>query len=133
MTEKEAKQRKVAYAMLLDGFSLKEVADGTQMAEEEIRKMFSPVFPELKKKRRKTEGIYIGLEKWLEETKMTNKQLGKLLGRSDAYVIEARKNSRGVQFKIDEVEMLLDITGMTFEECFSKRKAPEDAATSIKG
>ena len=33
MTEKEAKQRKVAYAMLLDGFSLKEVADGTQMTE----------------------------------------------------------------------------------------------------
>jgi len=133
MTEKEAKKRKVAYAMLLDGFSLKEVASGSQMTEEEIKKLFSPVFPELKKKRRKTEGIYIGLEKWLEETKMTNKQLGKLLGRSDAYVIEARKNSRGVQFKIDEVEMLLDITGMTFEECFAKRKAPEDAATSIKG
>jgi hypothetical protein len=133
MTEKEAKQRKVAYAMLLDGFSLKEVARGSQMTEEEIKKLFTPIFPELKKKRQKTEGVYIGLEKWLEETKMTNKQLGKLLGRSDAYVIEARKNSRGVQFKISEVEMLLDITGMTFEECFAKEKAPEDAATSIKG
>jgi hypothetical protein len=119
--------------MLLDGFSPKEVARGSQMTEEEIKKLFSPIFPELKKKRQKTEGVYIGLERWLEETKMTNKQLGKLLGRSDAYVIEARKNSRGVQFKISEVEMLLDITGMTFEECFAKEKAPEDAATSIKG
>jgi hypothetical protein len=133
MTAKEANQRKVAYAMLLDGFSPKEGARGSQMTEEEIKKLFSPIFPELKKKRQKTEGVYIGLERWLEETKMTNKQLGKLLGRSDAYVIEARKNSRGVQFKISEVEMLLDITGMTFEECFAKEKAPEDAATSSKG
>lgn len=133
MTEKEVKQRKVAYAMLLDGFSLKEVADGTQMTEEEIRKMFSPVFPELKRKHKKTQGIYIGLEKWIEETKATNSFIGGLIGRSAAYVVECRKNSRNVQFKINEIEVLLDITGMTFEECFAKRKAPEDAATSIKG
>jgi len=124
MTEKEAKQRKVAYAMLLDGFSLKEVADGTQMTEEEIRKMFSPVFPELKRKREKTQGIYIGLEKWIKETKATNGFIGGLIGRSAAYVVECRKNSRNVQFKINEVEVLLDITGMTFEECFAKKKSP---------
>lgn len=133
MTEKEAKQRKVAYAMLLDGFSLKEVADGTQMAEEEIRKMFGPVFPELKKKVNRTVGVYIGLEKWIKETKATNKFIGNLIGRSGAYVIQCRRNSRNAQFKIDEIEILLDITGMTFEECFAKRKAPEEAATSIKG
>jgi len=133
MTEKEAKQRKVAYAMLLDGFSLKEVADGTQMTEKEIRKMFSPVFPELKKKVNRTVGVYIGLEKWIEETKASNVYIGKLLDRSDVYVLECRKGNGASKFKIDEVEMLLDITGMTFEECFAKRKAPEDAATSIKG
>lgn len=133
MTEKEAKQRKVAYAMLLDGFSLKEVADGTQMTEKEIRKMFSPVFPELKKKVNRTVGVYIGLEKWIEETKASNVYIGKLLDRSDVYVLECRKGNGTSKFKIDEVEMLLDITGMTFEECFAKRKAPEDAATSIKG
>ena len=133
MTEKEAKQRKVAYAMLLDGFSLKEVADGTQMTEKEIRKMFSPVFPELKKKVNRTVGVYIGLEKWIEETKASNVYIGKLLDRSDVYVLECRKGNGTSKFKIDEIEMLLDITGMTFEECFAKRKAPEDAATSIKG
>ena len=133
MTEKEAKQRKVAYAMLLDGFSLKEVADGTQMTEEEIRKMFSPVFPELKKKVNRTVGVYIGLEKWIKETNATNGYIGKLLDRSDMYVIECRKGNGTCKFKIDEVEMLLDITGMTYEECFAKEKAPEEAATSIKG
>lgn len=133
MTEKETKQRKVAYAMLLDGFSLKEVADGTQMTEEEIRKMFSPVFPELKKKVNRTVGVYIGLEKWIKETKASNVYIGKLLDRSDVYVLECRKGNGASKFKIDEVEVLLDITGMTFEECFAKRKAPEEAATSIKG
>ena len=63
----------------------------------------------------------------------SNVYIGKLLDRSDVYVLECRKGNGTSKFKIDEIEMLLDITGMTFEECFAKRKAPEDAATSIKG
>ena len=127
------KQKKMAYAMLVDGFSLHEVAEATRLEEKVVVATYGCLFPELRRKRSKVNGIYIGLEKWIEETKISGKKLADLIGRSPAYLLECRKHSRNMQFKIDEVELLLDITGMTFEGCFAKRKAPEEAATSSKG
>ena len=77
------------------------------------------------------EPIYPVLYNWIIENYGSIHKFTKTIGVSDRGFRTFLYGSGGChKFTIDKI---LELTGMTYEECFAKRKAPEDAATSIKG
>ena len=125
------KQKKTAYAMLIDGFSLKEVSEATRSDEAVIRKEFGMVFPELKKRRNMNSGIFPNLENWMRENKVSNKDLASVVEVTPGCMSHLRRGETDIMKRY--IDRILAVTGMTYEECFAKEKAPEEAATSIKG
>lgn len=121
------KQKKVAYTMIIDGFSIHEIADATRASEKEIKKEFEFVLPKVSRK----PGAYPNLERWMKENGFTQKMVADVIGMT---ACNFNRTCRGKQdIAKRNIDKILELTGMTYEECFAKEKAPEDAATSIKG
>jgi len=127
------KQKKIAYAMIVDGFSIHEIAEAIRTSEKEIRKEFRFALPKEPEKLRtpRKPSVYPNLARWMKETKTTHGMMAEKLGCHQTWV-SAWMRGKGDPKKRD-IDLVLELTGMTYEECFAKEKAPEDAATSIKG
>lgn len=124
------KQKKMVYAMIVDGFSIHEIAEATKTSEKEIEREFKFVLP-AKPKVPKKPSVYPNLERWMEETMFTQRKLAEKLGCHYTWVSMVMHGKGNL--RKDDIDIILEVTGMTYEECFAKEKAPEDAATSIKG
>ena len=125
------KQKVEALQMLLNGATYAEVGRKYMLSTETIRKMFINILDRGTKSHSRVECIYQGLGDWCEKNGYTAHSLGKKLGVGNGVMHKAFRE-KGYLRK-DNIDKILELTGMTYEECFAKRKAPEDAATSIKG
>lgn len=125
------KQKVEALQMLLNGATYEEVGRKYMLSTETIRKMFSNILDRGTRRHSRVECIYQGLGEWCEKNGYTAHSFEKKLGVGNGVM---RKAFRGESYlRMDNIDKILDLTGMTYEECFAKRKAPEEAATSIKG
>ena len=125
------KQKVEALQMLLNGATYAEVGRKYMLSTETIRKMFINILDRGTRSHSRVECIYQGLGDWCEKNGYTAHSLGKNLGVSNGVMHKAFREE--VYLRKDNIDKILELTGMTYEECFAKRKAPEDAATSIKG
>lgn len=127
------KQKKTAYAMIVDGFSLHEIAEATRTSEKEIKKEFKFALPKEPAKPRvhRTPGVYPNLERWMRENRFTQAMMGNELGVTAGNFNHICRGKQDIPKRY--IDKILELTGMTYEECFAKEKAPEEAATSIKG
>jgi hypothetical protein len=125
-----SKQRKEAFNLLEDGRNWQETADAVGVTRDEIAMTFGAMFPD-KKRRAKHGGAYPNIHAWKLRNGVNNDDLAAMSGISHATV---SKYLRGDDCATKNfIDFILELTGMTYEECFAKEKAPEDAATSIKG
>lgn len=119
--------------MIVDGFSVHEIAEAMRTSEKEIRKEFKFALPKepAKPKVHRTPGVYPNLERWMKENRFTQKMVGDVIGVSAGNVSHICRGKQDISKRY--IDKLLELTGMTYEECFAKEKAPEEAETSIKG
>ena len=123
------KQKLDALKMLLEGASYSDVAKKYSLSRERIRQLFSPI---MERDMRKRNGcIYPNFASWLKEKDLSYNKFAEMAGISGQQV-SLVMSGKGNPTKI-WIDKILEVTGMTYEECFAKEKAPEEAATSIKG
>ena len=127
------KQKKIAYAMIVDGFSVHEIAEAMRTSEKEIKKEFKFALPKepAKPKVHRTPGVYPNLERWMKENRFTQKMVADVVGMTACNFNRICRGKQDIAKRY--IDKILELTGMTYEECFAKEKAPEEAATSIKG
>lgn len=125
------KQKVEALQMLLNGATYAEVGRKYMLSTETIRKMFANILDGGTRRYSRVECIYQGLGEWCKKNGYTAHSLGKKLGVGNGVMNKAFREEGCL--RKDNIDKILELTGMTYEECFAKRKAPEDAATSIKG
>lgn len=123
------KQKLDALKMLLEGATYAEVGKKYMVSRERIRQMFSGVVGERRQKRK--ESVYPQLAEWIANNCETYAKFATKIGASEQ-VVSLFMNGKSRLYK-ETIDKILVATGMTCEECFAKEKAPEEAATSIKG
>lgn len=105
-----------AFAMRLDGHMFQEIADEFGVSRQYIQQMLSD---EAGGHKKVAQCIFPGIERWMRENNCTaymlNKKMGLWLGRTSNFYM--RLNGK-IQFTLDEIKVLLDVTGMTFDEAF---------------
>lgn len=123
------KQKLDALEMLLEGASYSDVARKYSLSRERIRQMFSPIMQ--RDMRKRSFSIYPNFTSWLREKNLSYHKFAEMTGVSGQHISHVM-TGKGNPSK-NWIDRVLEVTGMTYEECFAKEKAPEDAATSIKG
>ncbi len=118
-------QKIEAFTMRMDGATYQEIGDKFGVTKQRIEQILHP--QGIKRAKISHQCIYSGLSQYMERLNLTYGQLADIFEVNSIPAI--RKKILGIsQFKINEIERILEKTGMTFEECF-KKKAPE-AGTS---
>jgi transposase-like protein len=123
------KQKLKALEMLLAGASYREVARKFDVDRCVVEKMFRPVIG--KRQGRPLGSFYPNLREWMDEHGYSSNTFAARLGCSQSNMAKLMRDGGNPQKNV--IDSILELTGMTYEECFAKEKAPEDAATSIKG
>lgn len=124
-------QKLDALKMLLEGASYEEVGRKYCVSRQMVYKMFSGVIGK-RSAGRKDSGkcVYPVLANWIAENCITQAAFADLIGVHFTNVSKFLLGKSNIN-KVT-IDKILKATGMTYEECFRKEKAPEDAATSIK-
>ena len=123
------KQKLKALEMLLNGASYREVARKFDVDRCTVEKMFRPVIG--KRKGRTLGSFYPNLREWMDEHGYSSATLAARIGYSQSNMAKLMRDGGNPQKNV--IDSILELTGMKYEECFAKEKAPEDAATSNKG
>ena len=126
------KQKSDALKMLLEGATYAEVGRKYMMPREKIRDMFCGVIGVRRVSNIPIEGLYPNLINWIKENEYGITKFGRAIGYSCSNGTRRMLTGELSPTK-NVIDKILELTGMTYEECFAKEKAPEDAATSIKG
>lgn len=105
-----------AFAMRVDGHTFQEIADAFGVSRQNIQKVLAFAGAG---RARTSQCLYPGIEKWMRENECTAYKLNKMMGlwpdRTTNFYM--RLNGR-VRFTLDEIKVLLEVTGMTFDEAF---------------
>ena len=105
-----------AFAMRLDGYMFQEIADEFGVTRQYIQQMFSD---ETTGRKKVALCIYPGIEKWMRDNRVTAYKLNKMMGiwGKNAAPMYNRLNGT-TEFVLNEIKLLLEVTGMTFDEAF---------------
>ena len=125
MTDKQeltVMQNKVAYGAIVDGLSLTEVAALVRADIDIVQAELGWAYKKECGKRKRESDVFPNLAKWLRETKMSWAELASLFGRSTDVGSRLRRDTYDI--RKSEIDIILDVTGMTYEECFAKKKSP---------
>lgn len=112
-----------AYAMTLDGYTYQAIANEFGVTKQYISSLYgrksynSKLYDEI---------IYPNITKWMEENKVTVRSLsielysGKLPNSAQTKLSKKLKGER--KFTIDDIDKILKITGMKYEEAFERKE-----------
>lgn len=113
------------FTMRMDGATYQEIGDKFGVTRQCVEQILH--IQDRRRSKISTLCVYSGLSKFIDDKCLLYKQIANMVGlKSISAVREKIKGTR--PFNINEIERILEKTGMTFEECF-KKKAPE-AGTS---
>ena len=108
-----------AYSMLLDGFTYQEIADRFQVSKQRIGQIFSM------SESRYSKIIYPGIRSWMIENNVTVQELNRRMRpekrtKGNNGLFEKLRGER--EITPEEIERLLRVTGLTFEEAFGRKE-----------
>lgn len=105
-----------AFAMRMDGHTFQEIADAFGVSRQNIQQVL--VFAGAGRART-VQCIYPGIERWMRENDCTAYMLHKKMGLwgENAAPMYNRLNGT-TKFTLNDIKVLLDVTGMTFDEAF---------------
>lgn len=113
---KMTKEDKVeAFRMRLEGRTLQEIGDRFGVTRAYIHQILTD---EMGRRAFKISCVYPGLEKWMREHEMPPTRLREEMGMFARTERLCSRLDGKTQFKINEIKLILEITGMTFEEAF---------------
>lgn len=118
-----------AFTMRLDGVSYQKIADEFGVSKQRIEQILKGN-PGTKRESNASKCIFTGLSDWIIQENMTLKKLSELMEWSKTSQMTAAKKITGKrELKMSEIRKILEMTGMTFEECFSLKAETPGAAT----
>ena len=108
-----------AYSMLLDGFTYQEIADRFQVSKQRIGQIFNM------RESRYSKIIYPGIRSWMIENNVTVQELNRRMRpekrtKGNNGLFEKLRGER--EITPEEIERLLRVTGLTFEEAFGRKE-----------
>lgn len=121
MTKEEKIQ---AYSMRLDGYAYKEIADKigcsiTDIPREVLNMSYRPMSEKISEL-----CVFKGLSNYIRENNSSTSKIAEYVGLSNPNTYLKLVGKRG--FRIDEVRKVLELTGMTFEECFALKEREDN-------
>lgn len=109
-----------AFAMKLDGKTLQEIGDEFGVSKQCIHQLLNRSC----KNRASSICIYKGLSEILCNNNLSIARFCEQLKLDLSPVSISRKLSGKTDFKISEIKKILQVTGLTFEECFAEKETP---------
>ena len=105
-----------AFVMRLDGSTFQEIADEFGVSRQCIQQTLSD---ETTGHKKVAKCIYPGIEKWMRENYCTAYMLHKKMGLWGENTAPMYNRLNGTtEFTLNDIKVLLDVTGMTFDEAF---------------
>lgn len=112
-----------AYAMTLDGYTYQSIANEFGVTKQYISSLFGR---KLYNAKLYDEIIYPNITKWMEENKVTVRSLSIELYSEQSPNVAQTKLSKKLKgerkFTIDDIDKILKITGMKYEEAFERKE-----------
>lgn len=121
------KEEKIdTYSMKLDGYTYKEIADKHGCSVAQIQKIIPNVPYERPLRPQKISDLcaYEGLANYIQENKSSTSKIAQYIGLSNNNVYVKLVGKR--EFRINEIRKMLELTGMTFEECFALKEREDN-------
>lgn len=127
MERNKTDKREVAYRMREQGYTLQAISDALGVTKQRVAQYLTGTKYGAGKHYRKLNSIYPNLANWMYEKNMCVANMVIEMGYT--YNTDVALRVRGIltgrlDIEMSEIKKILDITGMTFEECF---KEVEDA------
>ena len=110
------------FKMRLDGFTYQEIAEKYGVSKQYINQMLQNIISE-KRNKSLNKIVYPNIANWLKGNECSISEFERKTGIKRATL--DRKLQGVAKFSYDEIKIILDVTGMKFEECF-KTKESED-------
>lgn len=104
-----------AFRMRSEGCTLQEIGDRFGVTRAYIHQILND---EMGMRAFKISCVYPGLEKWMRDHKMPPARLRREMGVFSRTERLCSRLDGSTQFKINEIKIILEITGMTFDEAF---------------
>ena len=123
MGKKSADRREEMIALREKGLTQKEIATACGVSSQWVSMVLAKHNPNLSRIFTKDMCIYEGLRKWLNDNNIYLTELVRIMhdgiypGGNCAQVIQSRLTGK-TQFKMSEINKLLDRSGLTYEELF---------------
>lgn len=119
-------KRAIAFEMREQGKTLQEIADTLGVTKQRVAQYFAGTKYAAGRHYRKVRSIYPNLANWMYEnnfciaTLLVN--MGYQYTADNALRLKRRVNG-DAEFRMRDIKKILELTGMTFEECFKEDKA----------
>lgn len=124
-------QKLKAVEMRLNGATLEEVANEFGCSKQNIQQEFKKIYESLtsNKCQKISRVIYKGIANWLLDNGKSVSSLAAMVydnysPRKGTWFFEKMRGERVLN--IQEIKKILEVTGMTFEECFEEREVEND-------
>lgn len=125
MGKKSAERREKMIALREQGLTQKEIAEACGVSRQRVSQVLGKYSPHLANIITKEQCVYDGLRKWMNENRIYAVEIvriphdGRYTGGHSIKVVYSRLNGK-TQFKLSEINKLLDRSGLTYEELFRK-------------
>lgn len=108
------------FSMVLDGKTYEEIGQKYGISRQRVQQLLTT---NSRSHRAVNTIIYTGLKKWLIEQDMSVAKLQSLMGFESKNVARTyiKLRNKGI-IKISDIKKILEITGLTFEECFGEEE-----------
>lgn len=120
------------FAMRVDGCTLQEIGDRFGITRERVRQVFNAVACREANIQRGTENFtYPNLSKWMRTNDVSMSELWVRMGNKQANsgttkISKLLKGDASLGLRMSQIKKILQITGMTFEEAFAEKEAPNE-------
>ena len=124
-TSARIKRRDEIIALREKGLTQKEIATTLGVSRQRVSQVLGKYSPHLADIITKDQCVYEGLRKWMNENRIYAVEMVRILhdgrypGGQSLYVVYSRLKGK-TQFKLSEINKLLDRSGLTYEELFRK-------------
>jgi DNA-binding CsgD family transcriptional regulator len=121
-------QKIEAFTMRLNGCTLQEIGDKFGITREGVRVMFSTVACKEANIRKSTENVkYRNLSNWMRTNDVGMGELWVKMGNKPANsgttkISKLLKGDNSLGLRMSQIQKILQITGMTFEEAFATKE-----------
>lgn len=118
-------QKIEAFSRRLQGETYKSIADSYGVSKQYIEQTLKGgVCGRKVTEKSAKKCVYKGLAEYMERNNVSTLKLTKMLGYTSANYVTIGKKLAGLsQFDLKIIKKILEITGMTFEECFALKES----------